>query len=111
MSTRQLLAVKTAAQTGEKTVAKKTSSAAGTVKEKSTTPAALEWKERKELSALPGKVEKLEKQQEKLFSEMAEAGFYEQAEDKVDFVTAKLNKIQQEIEQAYARWDVLDSKS
>jgi ABC transport system ATP-binding/permease protein len=98
-------------QRPKKTVAKKTSSAAGTVKEKSTTPAALEWKERKELSALPGKVEKLEKQQEKLFSEMAEAGFYEQAEDKVDFVTAKLNKIQQEIEQAYARWDVLDSKS
>lgn len=81
-----------------------------TVKEKSATPATLEWKERKELSALPAKVEKLEKQQEKLFSEMAEAGFYEQSEDKIDIVTTKLNKIQQEIEQAYARWDELDSK-
>jgi ABC transport system ATP-binding/permease protein len=98
-------------QRPQKTLTKKNPSTTSATKKKSQAPAALEWKERKELSALPAKVEKLEKQQEKLFSEMAEAGFYEQAEEKVDLVTAKLNKIQQEIEQAYARWDTLDSKT
>lgn len=98
-------------QRPKKTVARKNPSMVSDVKEKSTTSATLEWKERKELSALPAKVEKLEKQQQELCSEMAAEGFYEQTKDRINLATEKLKKIEKEIEQAYARWDELESKS
>jgi ATP-binding cassette subfamily F protein uup len=67
-------------------------------------------KERKELAALPAKVEKLEKLQKILFAQMAESGFYDQEPEEMSRVTAKLKSVEQEIEQAYERWGVLESK-
>lgn len=69
----------------------------------------LDIKEKKELSGLPNKVEKLEKQQHELFIEMTEPGFYEQPADKINLVTEKLKKVEQEIAQAYARWNELEA--
>ncbi len=80
------------------------------VKEKSIKQPILNLQEKKELSGLPNKVEKLEKQQQELFTQMTEPGFYEQPSDKINQVTEKQKKIEQEIQQAYARWDQLDKK-
>ncbi len=72
---------------------------------------ALDVKEKKELAGLPNKVEKLEKQQQELFTQMTEPGFYDQAANKISEVTDKQNKIEQEIAQAYARWDALEDRN
>lgn len=68
----------------------------------------LSYKERKELSGLPAKVEKLEQKQQVLFAEMAEPGFYDQSDEKVSDTAEKLKKLEQEIEQLYVRWRELD---
>lgn len=69
----------------------------------------LDLKEKKELAGLPAKVEKLEQQQQAFFMQMTEPGFYEQPADKIRLVTDKLQKIEREIEQAYARWGALEN--
>ncbi|MCD8542305.1 MAG: hypothetical protein LRY69_02385 [Gammaproteobacteria bacterium] len=63
---------------------------------------------KKELTALISKVEKLEKQQKEIFTQMAESGFYQQAADIVTQVSNKLNKVEEEIAQAYERWSELE---
>ena len=65
----------------------------------------LSYQERKELSKLPSKVDKLEKQHQALFDQMAEDGFYDHQPEQVNLVTEKSKAI----EQAYARWGVLES--
>jgi ATP-binding cassette subfamily F protein uup len=66
--------------------------------------------EKKELSALLIKMAKLEKQQQELFMQMTEPGFYEQATEKVNYITEKLKNTEKEIAQAYARWEELESR-
>lgn len=65
-------------------------------------------KDKKELEGLPVKVEKLEKQQKEIFAQMAAPDFYQQSSDKINIVTEKLKKIEQEIEKIYARWEELE---
>ena len=66
---------------------------------------------KKELAALMLTVEKLEKQQLELFTQMTEPGFYEQPAEKINQITVKQKKIEQEIAQLYERWDELESKT
>jgi len=68
----------------------------------------LSYEQRKELSKLPAKIEKLEAQKQNLFDKMAQPGFYEQTAQVVDETTKKLKVIEQSIEEAYARWDELE---
>ena len=70
----------------------------------------LDLKERKELSALIAKAEKLEQQQQQLFIQMAQPGFYEQPANSIENITEQVKKIQQELEQTYARWEILETK-
>lgn len=70
----------------------------------------IDFKERKELQALPGKVEKLEKQQQELFAQMAEDNFYQQSSVIIETVTQKLKNIENEIEKTYTRWEELENK-
>ncbi len=67
-----------------------------------------DFQDRKELSALINKVEKLEKQQKELFAQMAEPGFYEKSANDIDKVTKKLENIEKELEIAYERWGELE---
>lgn len=78
---------------------------------KQASQAKLDYQERKELSRLPAKVEKLEKQQQELFDQMAQDGFYDQPESEVNKITEQLKKLEQDIAQAYERWEELDGKS
>lgn len=79
--------------------------------EKSPKQTSLDFKERKELSSLITKVEKLERQQQQLFAQMAEPGFYDQAADTIQTITEQAKKIEQELEQSYARWEMLEARS
>lgn len=63
---------------------------------------------KKELAALILTVEKLEKQQQDLFTQMTEAGFYEQSAEKINQITVKQKKIEQEIAKNYERWNELE---
>lgn len=84
---------------------------AAVVNQKPKKQVTLNLNEKKELAGLPAKVEKLEKQQQLLFAQMAEPNFYEQSSDKVSIVTDKLKKVEQEIQQVYVRWDELESSA
>lgn len=64
--------------------------------------------EQKEFINLPSKIEQLEKKQADYFAQMGEPDFYQQSNDKVTKVTDALKKVEKEIEQAYARWDILE---
>lgn len=66
--------------------------------------------EQRELFNLPKTIEKLEKQQQEWQNKTLEHGFYQQEQNKIDQVLNKLNKIEQELEVSYARWDELESK-
>lgn len=70
----------------------------------------LNSKEQKEFSALPKKIEQLETKQAELFSQMAESDFYQKSAIEQEKTIAQLKKIEQEIEEAYLRWETLDKQ-
>lgn len=71
----------------------------------------LDFKERKELQSLPGKLEKLEKQQQELFAQMAESNFYQQSSEIIDAANNQLKRIENEIEKIYTRWEELENRA
>jgi len=76
-------------------------------KDKSNKPT-LDFKEKKELQGLPAKLEKLEKQQQLILAQMAAPDFYQQSKEATTQVTEKLKQIEQDIQQTYLRWEMLD---
>lgn len=76
-----------------------------------TQPIKTSSKEQKEFAALPAKIEQLEKKQAELLAKMGEPGFYQQPPDEMAKVTEKHKKLEQDIEQAYKRWEELDPSS
>lgn len=65
--------------------------------------------EQKELRQLPGKIEALEQQTEALHAQMAQPGFFDDA-DAAARVQQELAALEERIEQAMARWEVLESR-
>jgi len=80
--------------------------------QKSTAPAKpkkkLSYKDQRELDALPGLIESLEKEQEQIQQIMADAGFYQQSVEEQQKTTSRLSEITKELEAAYQRWEELD---
>ncbi len=69
----------------------------------------LSFKDQHELDALPKQIESLEAELEMLQEKIGDAGFYQQAQDKVDAQLARLTELESELEKVYARWEALDS--
>ena len=69
----------------------------------------LSYKEQRELGSLPGQIEALEQQQARLEEEMSAPGFYQSGYEEVQHVLGELAQIQAELEQAFERWDALES--
>ena len=67
----------------------------------------LSFNEKRELGELPGRIEKLEADQEQLHQEMAAPTFYQQGSEKVAQAQEKLTAFGGELEAAYARWEEL----
>ena len=62
------------------------------------------YKLQRELTELPGKIEKLEQQQAGLEEELAAKGFYQQEQSLVNQRLAALAAVNEQLESCYARW-------
>jgi len=69
----------------------------------------LSYKEQRELDALPTRIESLENERSALEQAMAGADFYRRDKTEITQITARLDDIQRELDDAYARWESLDA--
>ncbi len=67
----------------------------------------LSYKEERELEGLPQAIETLEAEQVELHQKLAEPNFYRQAGSEISKVTDRLQELQQQLHDAYARWESL----
>ena len=71
----------------------------------------LSFKEQQELSKLPELIAELEATQVQLTAQINDPDFYKQPQKIVNDALAKLQSIEQDITQSYARWDELEANS
>ncbi|HEX7045002.1 MAG TPA: ATP-binding cassette domain-containing protein [Burkholderiales bacterium] len=72
-------------------------------------PRKLSYKEQRELEALPGTIEALEREQAQLHAAAADPAFYQQPGDRIASTLARLERVTHELEAAYARWEALEA--
>ncbi len=77
--------------------------------EKRSKPRKLTFNESRELAALPGKIEALENEQRALTAQLTDPTFYKQDGEAVGRAAARASEIEQALEQAYGRWQELES--
>ena len=71
-------------------------------------PRKLNFKEKAELEELPLTLENLEKEQQKLYTDMADPDFYQTENNQVAAAKARLAEIEKELEELYCRWEELE---
>ena len=69
----------------------------------------LGYMEKRELAALPARIESLEARQQALFATMSEPDFYRQDGEQIASVKQDLAIVEHELETAYDRWQTLES--
>ncbi len=69
----------------------------------------LSYKEQRELDGLPARLESLETEQNSLQAQIAAPEFYQQNKDEVAKTLAQLERVGNELEQCFARWETLES--
>ena len=72
-------------------------------------PRKLSYKERRELEALPAKIEALEMEQAELHERMGHSAFYRQPGDQITSTIDRLEAVKRELEESYERWQTLES--
>lgn len=72
-------------------------------------PKKLSYKDQREYDALPEKIEALEQALEELNNQILAADFYQQDEASVQSTLAALNDKEQELEDAFERWEELEA--
>jgi ATP-binding cassette subfamily F protein uup len=70
----------------------------------------LSYKERRELDALPARIEALEAEQRALNERVADIDFYKEPADAIRTALARVDTLQAELTAAYARWHDLESR-
>jgi ATP-binding cassette subfamily F protein uup len=68
----------------------------------------LSYKEQRELEALPDRIAVLEEEQEALHSHMSNPAFYQRAGAEIAEARARLQAVEQTLEEAYGRWEELE---
>lgn len=71
-------------------------------------PRKLTFKEGKELDILPGRIEDLEKEQEKLYKQSADSDFYKKAGEEISRTLSRIEEIEKELGKVYERWEELE---
>ena len=71
----------------------------------------LSFKDQKELDALPGLIDQLEKEQEAIVKVIGSVGFYKQQQDAINKVLDKQKEIDDKLEKALDRWGELEELS
>lgn len=69
----------------------------------------LTYKEQRELESLPGRIETLESEQAMLYQRLSDPTFYQQAGSEIAGAQGRLKEVEQELEAAYQRWEVLEA--
>jgi ABC transport system ATP-binding/permease protein len=70
----------------------------------------LSYKEKRELEALPARIEALEAEESELHLRMGEADFYRQPGSKITAALERLEALRSELEECYVRWQLLESQ-
>jgi ATP-binding cassette subfamily F protein uup len=70
----------------------------------------LSYRERRELEALPGAIETLEVEQRDLGRTIADPEFYKEPAGRINEALQRVQQIERELVDLYARWDELDSR-
>ena len=81
----------------------------GRLKTKPTGPRKLSFKETRELEELPAWIELLEQEQKQLYKTMADESFYRDAGNAVAGAGARLEELEQLLEEGYNRWEELET--
>jgi ATP-binding cassette subfamily F protein uup len=68
----------------------------------------LSYNEQRELQRLPGKIEELESEIRNVHDQMADPDFYQSGGEIIATTTAELAKLEQDLADAYARWEELE---
>jgi len=68
------------------------------------------YKELRELEALPARIEALEEEQRTLEATIAAPEFYKEPASTINAALARLDALQKELIEAYARWEELDAR-
>ena len=71
----------------------------------------LSFNEQRELDELPRRIELLETEQEQLQTRIASPDFYKEPADAITGALARVDELKTLLHDAYARWDLLDSRS
>jgi ATP-binding cassette subfamily F protein uup len=71
----------------------------------------LSYRERRELEALPSRIEALEAEEQQLHARIAGPEFYREGGDAIAAVLARLAAVGLELGEAYARWHELESRA
>jgi ATP-binding cassette subfamily F protein uup len=71
----------------------------------------LSYMERRELDALPGRIEALESEQRDLHARISGPEFYKEAPDAIAAALARVEAIDRELADAFARWEALESRT
>ncbi|MBM4076449.1 MAG: ATP-binding cassette domain-containing protein, partial [Planctomycetes bacterium] len=72
-------------------------------------PRRMSFKEQKELEQLPIQIEELETEQQQLNEAMSSPNFFQQDKGTISKVTQRIEAIQQELADAFERWETLES--
>ncbi len=89
---------------------KKTSEpAAGTRADGVGGPKKLSYKDQRELDQLPQRIEALDKELEMAQAALGDPDLYRQAPERVDELNRHMQALEEELAQAYARWETLES--
>jgi len=76
--------------------------------EKKYKPRKLTFKERKELETLPGRIEELEQEHKRIYGQMGDPEFYKDSGKNITNARARIDEIDKELKEAYARWEELE---
>src|SRR5205814_977828 len=69
----------------------------------------LSYKEQRELASLPAHIEALEAEQRALNERIASQDFYKESADAIRDALARVDTLQKELNDAYTRWNDLES--
>ncbi|MDA8084407.1 MAG: ATP-binding cassette domain-containing protein [Nitrospiraceae bacterium] len=83
--------------------------AKGGTRPKPEKPRTLTFKEKKELEELPGIIEALEAERDRLFTVLADPEFYRTEGGRIPEVKARISELEEEIPRTYERWELLES--
>jgi ATP-binding cassette subfamily F protein uup len=79
------------------------------VEESTERPRRLNYKEQRELAALPQKIEELEEEQNKLNQAVNDPMLYKKGNDEATDIRTRLSTLHSELDSAYQRWEALET--